>query len=298
MLTDPLGHKSPGRCSSDELSAPVQPGLGGEGESLSAGPVVPPFPGFDAAMSLVTTLSAAGFVAADEEAAELIAASGDAADLEGLLARRLAGEPLAWIVGRAQFAGLDIAVQSGVYVPRWQSTELARRAAVRLPGEGVAADLCTGSGALALALMAARPESRVVASDTDARAVTNARANGVEAYLGDLFAPLPPELGNTVDVVVAVVPYVPTGALELLPHDTLTFEDRSHYDGGPTGTDLLLRVAEAAPSWLRAGGWLLLELGGEQADVVAPALAQLGYALVETWEDDEGDLRGIQAQFG
>jgi release factor glutamine methyltransferase len=249
-------------------------------------------------MSLVSILSAAGFVAAEEEAAELIAAGDDVAALGDLVARRLAGEPLAWIVGRAPFAGMDIAVQSGVYVPRWQSTDLARRAAERLPEQGVAADLCTGSGALALALMAARPGSRVVASDADPRAVTNARANGVEVYHGDLFAPLPSELGGTVDVVVAVVPYVPTGALELLPHDTLTFEDRAHYDGGPAGTDLLLRVAEAAPSWLRAGGWLLLELGGDQADVLAPALAQLGYALVETWQDDEGDLRGIQAQFG
>ena len=188
-------------------------------------------------------LAAAGFVAADEEAAELIAAGGGDADVLGsLLDRRLSGEPLAWITGRTRFAGLDVRVDAGVYVPRWQSTELATRAARRLPEDGAAIDLCTGTGAVAMALVHTRPGARVVATDTDPRAVANARANGVDAHLGDLFAPLGDDLRGRTDVVVAVVPYVPTPALRLLPRDTLTFEDAAHYDGGPDGTTLLRRV--------------------------------------------------------
>jgi release factor glutamine methyltransferase len=247
----------------------------------------------------MATLAAAGFVAADEEAVELVAAArANGTALHELVDRRLAGEPLAWIVGSAPFCEMEIAVQPGVYVPRWQSTELAQRAGVRLPERGVAVDLCTGSGALALALMAARPQARVLATESDERAVTNARANGVDTYHGDLFEPLPLDIKGVTDVVVAVVPYVPSDALQLLPHDTLTFEDRAHYDGGVGGTDFLLRVANEAPSWLARGGWLLLELGGDQADAVAPALLSVGYQRVETWADDEGDPRGIEAQLG
>lgn len=249
--------------------------------------------------SLTATLSSAGFVAAEEEADELLETSGhDAPALAALVARRLAGEPLAWLVGHAPFAGLEIPVTPGVYVPRWQSTELALRAAARLPESGVAADVCTGSGAIALALRQARPLARIVATETDPSAVDNARANGVEVYEGDLFAPLPEALKGHVDVVVAVVPYVPTPALALLPRDTLQFEDVAHYDGGPDGTALLERVASDARAYLRSEGRLLLELGGDQADLLAPLLDSLGYHSLETWSDEDGDVRGIESVFG
>ena len=83
--------------------------------------------------------------------------------------------------------------------------------------------------------------------------------------------PVPPGLEGRTDVVVAVVPYVPTAALRLLPRDTLTFEDAAHYDGGPDGTGILQRVVAEARRFLRPGGALLLELGGEQAELVRPA---------------------------
>ncbi len=185
-----------------------------------------------------------------------------------------------------------------MYVPRWQSLALARRAAARLPDDGAAVDLCTGSGAIAAALGAARPAARVVATDLDPRAVACARANGVEAFTGDLFGGLPGRLVGGVDVVVAVVPYVPTPALRLLPRDTLRFEVASHYDGGTDGTDVLRRVVHEATRFLRPAGALLLELGGEQADRLRPDLERHGYGDVETWTDDEGDLRGLQATRG
>ena len=118
-------------------------------------------------------------------------------------------------------------------------------------------------GAIAATLAARRPGARVVASDVDARAVACAVANGVEAVTGDLFAPLPPELERRVDVVVGVVPYVPTPELGLLQRDTLAFESARSYDGGPDGTAVLRRALAEAPRFLRPGGALLLELGGE-----------------------------------
>ncbi len=209
--------------------------------------------------------------------------------------RREAGEPLAWVTGHAAFGELDVRVDPGVYVPRWQSLELARRAAARLGPRGVAVDVCTGSGAVAAALRRARPSARVLATDADRRAVQCARANGVDARLGDLLAPVPGDLRGRVDVVVAVAPYVPTGALTLLPRDTLRFEDPDHYDGGDDGTDLLRRIVASAAEFLRPGGSVLLELGGAQDVLLEAGLARHGYGVVGTWADEDGELRGLEA---
>jgi release factor glutamine methyltransferase len=250
----------------------------------------------DRLAALTAVLAEAGFVAADEEAAELVArAAGDAALLDALVARRLTGEPLAWITGTVSFCGLEIRVDPGVYVPRWQSEPLARRAAERLPADGAAIDLCTGSGAIARTLMAARPGARVVASDLDERAVACAKANGVEAYRGDLLAPLPRSLEGRVDVVVGVVPYVPTPELSLLQRDTFTFESPLAYDGGDDGTHILRRVLAGSPRFLRRGGALLLELGGDEADALRDDLARLGYVDVAVLADEDGHVRALEA---
>lgn len=243
-------------------------------------------------------LASKGFIAAEEESAELLAyAAGDDELLDSAIRRRLTGEPLAWIIGRVSFCGLEISVDPGVYVPRWLSEPLARRAVERLPEEGGAIDLCTGSGAIAKVLGAHRPRARVAASDVDARAVACAVANGVDAYCGDLFAPLPGDLEGRVDVVVGVVPYVPTAELPLLQRDTFTFETPASYDGGADGTDTLRRVLGEAPRFLRDGGALLLELGGDQAGLLAEELASLGYIDVSILADEDGDIRGIEATF-
>jgi release factor glutamine methyltransferase len=245
---------------------------------------------------LAARLMAAGFVAADEEARELRArAGGDDALLEALVARRLTGEPLAWITGTAVFCGLELRVEAGVYVPRWHTEALAERAAARLPPRGTALDLCTGCGALAAVLAARRPRARVLAADLDPRAVACARGNGVDAVQGDLFDGFPSGLRGTVDVVCGVVPFVPTAELGLLQRDTFAFEGRLAYDGGPDGARLLRRAVREAPAWLRPGGALLLELGGDQADRLSDALAAAGFASVLAVHDDEGDSRGVEA---
>jgi release factor glutamine methyltransferase len=249
--------------------------------------------------ALAEVLADAGFVAAAEEADELLArAAGDRELLDALVARRLTGEPLAWITGSVSFCGLEIAVDPGVYVPRWQSEPLALRAAERLPPNGVGIDVCTGAGAIAKTLMARRPGARVVATDLDARAVACARRNGVDAHRGDLLEPLPRTLEGRVDVVVGVVPYVPTPDLPLLQRDTLTFEATLSYNGGEDGTALLRRVVADSPRLLRCGGAVLLELGGEQADALRDDLARLHYVDVGVLRDEDGDVRGIEATLG
>jgi release factor glutamine methyltransferase len=249
--------------------------------------------------SLAALLSDAGFVAAEGEADELLAcAAGDVELLESLVGRRLTGEPLAWITGSVSFCGLEIRVDPGVYVPRGQTVPLARRAVERLPTNGAAIDLCTGAGAIAKTLVTGRPGARVVASDVDERAVACAAANAVEVYCGDLFTPLPRELEGHTDVVVGVVPYVPTPALSLLPRDTLAFELPLSYDGGRDGTEILRRVLTESPHFLRRDGALLLELGGAQADALGDDLARLGYVDVIVLLDEDGDVRGIEATLG
>ena len=242
-------------------------------------------------------LAEAGSIAADAEADELIAAaSGDDEVLQDLVGRRRRGEPIAWLIGSVMFCGVRIGIEPGVYVPRPWTEALAERAASVLPAAGVAVDLCTGSGAVAAVMAATAPDARVVATDVDPTAVACARRNGVDALLGSLDDPLPTELEGRVDVLTAVVPYVPTAELVFLPRDVQAFEPHGALDGGPEGTDLLRAVATRAPRWLRPGGRLLLELGGDQAAPVGDLLRALGATDLEVIEDDDGDTRGIAAR--
>ena len=248
-----------------------------------------------AADALRERLAAAGFVAAADETAELLqAAAGDVSRLEWMVERRLSGEPLDWITGRVEFCGLRIAIAPGVYVPRWHTEVLAARAAGRLPAAGVAVEICCGSGAIAAVLSARRPRATVVATDLDPRAIACARANGVDARVGDLFAGLPDDLRGVVDLVAGVVPHVPSPELGLLHRDALRFETRLAYDGGPDGLATLRRAVAGAVGWLRPGGVLLLGLGGEQA----AELALPGFDDVNVVRDDDGDVRGIEATRG
>jgi release factor glutamine methyltransferase len=244
---------------------------------------------------LVAQLEAAGCVAAREEAEELIEAAGGSVDLlDSMVARRVAGEPLAWVTGSTLFAGIRIRVDTGVYVPRWQTEPLARRAAQVLPDDGIAVDLCTGSGAIACVLGASRPQARVLASDIDQRACRCAAANGVEVLLGDLDDPLPRELMGHVDVVTAVPPYVPSDSIAYLPSDARDHEPLHSLDGGPDGTRVLGRVVVAAARLLRPGGTLLVELGADQDLALAERMDAVGFGTPIGLRDEEDDLRGLE----
>jgi release factor glutamine methyltransferase len=245
---------------------------------------------------VASRLAAAGCIAPHEEAAQLAAVATGPAHLDELVARRCDGEPLAWLVGAVTFCGIRVAVGPGVYVPRWQSEPLARRAADLLPAQGTAVDLCTGAGAIACVLRAAEPAATVVATDVDPLAVACARGNGVDALLGDLDDPLPRSLLGAVDVMTAVVPYVPTDELRFLPRDVVAFEPARALDGGDGGLRFLSAVVARSVGWLRPDGWLLLELGGEQAPIVGGQMAAAGFVDITVLRDDDGDDRAIEGR--
>jgi release factor glutamine methyltransferase len=233
-------------------------------------------------------------VAADEEADDLIAAAPDSRTLDRWVNRREQGEPLAWITGTIRFCDLLLAVDRGVYVPRPQSEELARRAA-RLLGRtgGRAVDLCTGAGPVARHLSDRVPSALVLGVDVDPRAVACARRNGVHAVCGDLGASLCP---SAFDLVTAVAPYVPTAAIDLLPSDVRRYEPHLALDGGDDGLEILRRVVRSASRLLRPEGWLLLELGGVQDVSLTADLLACGFGPPTVWRDEEGDLRGLATQ--
>lgn len=247
---------------------------------------------------VIAALAGAGCVAAKEEADELLAVAGDVGELHAMVERRLTGEPLAWITGRTVFCGLDVVVEPGVYVPRWQSEPLARLAAGLLPPAGAGVDLCCGTGALAMVMQAARPGARVVATEVDPVAVRCARRNHVVVVRGHLDTALPAELAGQVDVMTGVLPYVPDDALHLLPRDVREFEPHLALDGGPGGLVSITPVVASSPSWLRSGGWLGLEVGGDQVSPVTALFEAAGYGEIGVLEDEDADPRAVYGRLG
>lgn len=231
---------------------------------------------------VVRRLRAAGCVYAEDEALLLMAAAESAADLDSMVQRRVSGLPLERVVGWAEFCGLRVALAPGVFVPR-RRTEFLVEQAVDLLGHrsrSVAVDLCCGSGAVAAALLAALGRLEMYAVDIDPAAVACARRNvatvGGQVFEGDLYEPLPLSLLGRVDLLVANAPYVPTGLLGLLPAEARLYEPGIALDGGHDGLDILRRVIVGAPTWLAAGGHLLVESSEEQSAELADAIRQAG----------------------
>lgn len=230
--------------------------------------------------SIVTTLRAAGCVFAEDETELLLSTAAGPAELAAMVERRVAGLPLEHVLGWAEFCGLRVAVDPGVFVPR-RRTEFLVRQAVALAGRkpAVVVDLCCGSGALGRALAAALTDVELHATDVEPAAVRCARRNVGElgqVYEGDLFEPLPGSLRGRVDVLLANVPYVPTDDVELLPPEARIHEPRVALDGGGDGLDVMRRVAAAAPDWLAPGGALLVETSERQAARAAETVGGSG----------------------
>ena len=218
--------------------------------------------------AIVTRLRSAGCVFAEDEAELLISAATTPAELTAMVDQRVSGLPLEQVVGWADFCGLRIAVDPGVFVPRRRTEFLVRQAIGLAPARPVIVDLCCGSGAVGAALAAALDPAELHAADIDPAAVACARRNlapvGAELYSGDLFEPLPAALRGRVDILVANVPYVPTGEVGLLPAEARLHEPQVALDGGGDGLDVLRRVAAQAPLWLAPGGSLLVEISERQ----------------------------------
>lgn len=226
--------------------------------------------------ALTSRLRAAGCVRAEDEAALLLAQRWEARELERRVRRREAGEPLEWILGWAEFAGLRLAIDPGVFVPRQRTVALARAAVARLAAAApprVLIDVCTGCGAIACVAARDCPGATVVAADIDPVAVACAARNagpyGVEVVRSDLLGDAPARLRGQVAVLVANVPYVPDAELGRLPVDARQWEPRHALAGGSDGLSVLRRLAAQAGSWLRPGGALLCEVSRDQAALVA-----------------------------
>jgi release factor glutamine methyltransferase len=230
--------------------------------------------------AVAARLRAAGCVWAEDEADLLISAARGEAELSALVGRRAAGEPLEYVLGWAEFRGLRIAVDPSVFVPRRRTEFLAGQAVTLARPQAVVVDLCCGSGALAAALAAAVPGAEVHAADIDPAAVRCARRNLAAAdgqvYQGDLFGPLPAGLRGRVDVLLANVPYVPTGEVALLPPEARDHEARVALDGGADGLEGLRRVVAEAPGWLAPGGRLLSEVSERQVAAATAAATTAG----------------------
>ncbi|HEY8475062.1 MAG TPA: putative protein N(5)-glutamine methyltransferase [Natronosporangium sp.] len=244
----------------------------------------------DQLAAVVARLRAAGCVFAEEEAELLTAAAGSPAELAARVDRRVAGEPLEYVLGWAEFCGLRISVEPGVFVPRRRTEFLVRQAAAFLvrtaaalarPG-AIVVDLCCGSGAIGAAIAAVVPGIELHAVELDPVAVRCAERNlaaaGGRVYQGDLFAPLPAGLRGRVAVLVANAPYVPSGEIHLLPREARLHEPRATYDGGEDGLSILRRVAAEAARWLAPGGQLLVESSADQAAPLADFIAGNGLA--------------------
>lgn len=230
--------------------------------------------------AIVAALRAGGCVFAEDEARLIVAAARGPRELAAMVARRVAGLPLEHVLGWARFHGLRIEVDAGVFVPRRRTEFLVREAlALARPG-AVVLDLCCGSGALGAALGAALGRAELHAADIDPAAVRCARRNlaagGGRVYEGDLYGPLPEGLRGRVDVLLANVPYVPSGEIALLPPEARVHEARVALDGGADGLDVLRRVARGAARWLAPGGHLLSETSGRQAGPAAAIVAGAG----------------------
>jgi release factor glutamine methyltransferase len=229
---------------------------------------------------VVARLRAAGCVFAEDEARLLMATARTPDELSAMVERRAGGLPLEQVLGWAEFCGLRIAVDPGVFVPRRRTELLVRQAvAVSRPGD-IVVDLCCGAGAIGAALAAAVDQAEVHAVDIDPAAVACARRNVPgHVYQGDLYQPLPARLRGRVAVLAANVPYVPSGEIGFLPPEARAHEPPVALDGGPDGLDVLRRVAAGAPLWLAPGGHLLIETGERQVPQASAAFAAGGLTV-------------------
>jgi release factor glutamine methyltransferase len=264
----------------------------------------------EADAGVVTRLRVAGCVWAEDEAALIAGAAKSRGELDAMVERRAGGEPLEQVVGWAEFAGLRVLVDPGVFVPRRRS-EFLVSVAVRLAGQRdgtaprVVVDLCCGTGALGLAVAvelagsdAGGPASANIrlsgvelhAADLDPAAVAGARRNvepaGGHVYAGDLFSALPSGLRGRIGVLICNAPYVPTTEIAFMPAEARDHEALMALDGGSDGLAVLRRVSAGAVAWLAPGGVLLVETSERQATSMAAVMTAAGLAA-RVHSDDE-----------
>ncbi len=220
------------------------------------------------------------------------------------VARRAAREPFAYVVGRRFFRGIELAVDRRALIPRPETEGLVEQACALLPRGGLAVDLCTGSGAVALAIAAERPDARGVATDLSdaalALAAANARRLGLDGRVrlcrGDLWDAVPPEARGSVDVCACNPPYVEAGEWSDLDPEVRDFEPREALVATEGWRSLYGRIARGGEVWLRAGGWLLCESAPAQAAPVAALLRGPAWDAADVMADAGGAPRIVRGR--
>ena len=254
-----------------------------------------PDPAVDAAFLLSHVTSTPHLLLRAEGWRELTQSQLDA--YQALIDRRCRREPLQYILGTAQFMGVTLRAQPGALIPRNDTETLCEQALARMQGRERVLDLCTGTGALAIAIALRFPGVQVTAADISADALAVARQNiadtGARVTLrqGDLFAAA---AGERFDIIVSNPPYITAEEMADLQPEVCREPALALY-GGLDGLDFYRRIAREAPDYLSPGGWLLLEIGSAQAEAVSALLAERFEALA-VYPDMQGLPRAVAAR--
>jgi release factor glutamine methyltransferase len=221
-------------------------------------------------------------------------ADGDVQALRAQVARRVAGEPVAYITGTREFYGREFMASPAVLIPRPETEMLVELALQRLPQGACVLDLGTGSGCIGVTLAAERPDLRLTLVDASAEALDVARANArrwapanTTLLASDWFSAL---AGRHFDMIVSNPPYIAAGDSHLAQGD-LRFEPRAALVAGDDGLAGIRRIVAGAPAHLAPGGWLMFEHGYDQHAACTALLQQAGYRGVFSARDLAGILR-------
>ncbi len=215
-----------------------------------------------------------------------------------LAGRRAQGEPLAYVAGSAGFRRLDLVSDRRALIPRPETEGLVGLVLERM-GRGVVADVCTGSGCVALSLAQEGDYERVLGIDSSEEALALARENGdrngltVEWRLGDLLEPL---RGERLDVLVANPPYLTSGEYRVLDGTVRAWEPRLALESGADGLEATRRLLEQGPTVVKPGGWMALEVDCERAATVARLAAGFGWLDPAVHHDLFGRARYVLAR--